>query len=203
MVGQIVTDTVQISIGLDDAHRDTAAAIFYAAFEQKLAPIFRDETRARQVFARSFNGDYALVATVDGQLAGIAGFKDAHGDMLNLQSQIMTDTFGFFGGWRRLLLMAIFERKLEPGILLMDTISVAPEMRGRGVGTKLLDAVINLARERGYTQVRLDVVDTNPRARKLYERKGFVAMTTESYPFTNWFFGFSGATTMYRTIESA
>ena len=48
--------------------------------------------------------------------------------------------------------------------------------------------------------MRLDVVDTNPRARQLYERKGFVAVSSNTYPLTQRFFGFSGSTTMMKTV---
>jgi ribosomal protein S18 acetylase RimI-like enzyme len=52
------------------------------------------------------------------------------------------------------------------------SIGVAAEARGRGVGSALLDALLTLARERGYRAVSLSVDRRNP-ARRLYERKGF------------------------------
>jgi GNAT superfamily N-acetyltransferase len=192
---------VQIGIGLAESHRSQAAALYYDAFRQKLHPIFRNEQRAIRLLADAINGDYALVATLDGQLAGIAGFKDANGSMTDIQPSMMTDSFGFLGGWWRLLALSIFERKLEPGVLLMDGIVVDASMRGRGVGSLLLDAMLEHARGAGYRQVRLDVVDTNPRARQLYERKGFVAASTETYPLIKHIFGFSGSTTMYKQVS--
>jgi ribosomal protein S18 acetylase RimI-like enzyme len=69
-----------------------------------------------------------------------------------------------------------------------------------GVGTKLLDAIVEVAQARGYRQVRLDVVDTNPRARQLYERRGFVAVETKSYPWLRHLLGFSASTTMLLTL---
>lgn len=40
--------------------------------------------------------------------------------------------------------------------------------RSRGIGTRLLDASCDHARDLGETSVRLDVIDTNPLARALY-----------------------------------
>jgi ribosomal protein S18 acetylase RimI-like enzyme len=50
---------------------------------------------------------------------------------------------------------------------------VAPEARRRGVGTALLDAAIAWTRARGFTRLRLEVVDDNTAAVELYTRKGF------------------------------
>jgi ribosomal protein S18 acetylase RimI-like enzyme len=53
------------------------------------------------------------------------------------------------------------------------TIGVVSTARGNLVGTRLLDALLNLARERNCAAVSLSVEDGNP-ARRLYERSGFV-----------------------------
>jgi len=52
-------------------------------------------------------------------------------------------------------------------------ISVAPEWRGRGVGTALMRAAEDWARERGAERVILDLAAANTGARKLYERLGY------------------------------
>ena len=52
------------------------------------------------------------------------------------------------------------------------TIGVEPAHRGAGVGTKLLDALADVAREAGCPALSLSVEDDNP-AFKLYERVGF------------------------------
>jgi ribosomal protein S18 acetylase RimI-like enzyme len=51
---------------------------------------------------------------------------------------------------------------------------VAPEARGRGVGTALLAAIIEPAREAGFDHVSLEVLTRNNEARRLYNRLGFV-----------------------------
>jgi [ribosomal protein S18]-alanine N-acetyltransferase len=53
------------------------------------------------------------------------------------------------------------------------TIAVAQEYWGRGVGSALLAALIQAARDRGCTEVFLEVRKDNPRARGLYLRRGF------------------------------
>jgi GNAT superfamily N-acetyltransferase len=61
----------------------------------------------------------------------------------------------------------------EPGAHL-GSMWVAPEARGEGVGSRLVDEAVSWARTTGAEQVRLWAVDGNHAARALYARKGFV-----------------------------
>lgn len=55
----------------------------------------------------------------------------------------------------------------------VETLSVLPEFRGMGVGTKLMDEVYALLKDKGITEVSLTVVATNPKAIEFYQREGF------------------------------
>lgn len=56
----------------------------------------------------------------------------------------------------------------------IDTICVAPAARGLGIGTKLLAYAEQIAREKGYQKLSLNVECEKEKARVLYERVGFV-----------------------------
>jgi ribosomal-protein-alanine acetyltransferase len=62
-----------------------------------------------------------------------------------------------------------------PGGVQADvlTIAVAPRFWDRGIGSALLGALIQAARDRGCIEVFLEVRKDNPRARGLYLRRGF------------------------------
>ncbi len=60
------------------------------------------------------------------------------------------------------------ERRLHIG-----RFGVAPNLRGRGLGTVMLDAAVLRARNLQAEKLTLYVYDGNPRARRLYERYGF------------------------------
>lgn len=62
--------------------------------------------------------------------------------------------------------------KAKPLINIHD-LGVRAEMRGRGVGTALLNAVEQAARDAGCCAVTLEVDDDNHGARRLYERAGY------------------------------
>ena len=66
----------------------------------------------------------------------------------------------------------------EPGYGFVDgatpelSIAVVVEWRGRGVGRRLLDALLERAREQGLPGLSLSVANDNP-AKRLYEAAGF------------------------------
>lgn len=54
-------------------------------------------------------------------------------------------------------------------------ISIRQDCWGLGIGTAVMQALIDTARQAGYEQLELDVVETNQRAIALYEKMGFVS----------------------------
>lgn len=66
----------------------------------------------------------------------------------------------------------------------VQTLAVAPEMQGRGLGTRLLGLIVDAARTRGAEQVLLEVRADNPGAQALYRREGFEPIHTRAryYP---------------------
>ena len=64
----------------------------------------------------------------------------------------------------------------------------------------LLHEAAGRARAVGIEVIRLEVVDTNPRARSLYEREGYVAVRTEHTPYLRRAMGFGAVTTMERRV---
>lgn len=75
----------------------------------------------------------------------------------------------------------------EPGFGFVDekvpelAIAVVPLHRRKGIGTRLLQALIERAREDGYASVSLSVAAHN-RSRMMYERAGFVKVRAERSP---------------------
>jgi GNAT superfamily N-acetyltransferase len=60
----------------------------------------------------------------------------------------------------------------EPEAHLQE-LYVVPPLRGRGIGRRLLEANIELARRRGATNLDLNTGETDAAARALYESMGF------------------------------
>jgi ribosomal protein S18 acetylase RimI-like enzyme len=69
--------------------------------------------------------------------------------------------------------------RFRPGIwsagaeTYLQELYVVPDLRGRGIGRALLEATIELARERGADGIDLNTGETDIAARALYESMGF------------------------------
>ena len=55
----------------------------------------------------------------------------------------------------------------------IEDLFVRHDWRSKGVGSQMLDRASTLAKREGYSRIGLGVDVDNPRARSLYERKGF------------------------------
>jgi len=67
-------------------------------------------------------------------------------------------------------------KRLPDGACEIKKMFVVPAAQGRGVARALLGELERRARELGYTVARLDTGPRQTRARRLYERAGYVAI---------------------------
>lgn len=194
----------RIEPGVRPGHRTAAAALYWSAFGAKLGRLLGPDDRGRAYVERVLDPAHALSAIdADGTLLGLAGFKTTDGACVSGGVRDLVAIYGPLGASWRAVLLAPLERPVEAGRLLMDGIAVAEAARGRGVGSALLDAVVDEARRRALTEVRLDVIDSNPRARALYLRRGFEPTGTETTgPIYRRLLGFEAATTMIRPVAT-
>jgi ribosomal protein S18 acetylase RimI-like enzyme len=184
---------------LPHALRDQAARLYWQAFGAKLGRVMGPEPRALKLLNRMIRSDHAIVAVANDRLVGLVGFKTPRGAFANGSFADLWSVYGLGALWRAALLQMLV-REVDNERFLLDGLCVAAEARGQGVGTALLEAVAIEAQARGYRAVRLDVVDTNPRARALYEREGFRVVKESRMGFLRHVFGFESSATMVRDL---
>ena len=196
------TGDIVISPGFSEAERETVARLFWEAFSGKLGRLMRPEPKALAFLCRALRSDFARVARDgEGRLLGVAGIKTPRGGLVAGGLRELAAAYGWPGALWRGPLLELTERPLAPNQMLLDGLFVAPAARGRGVGTALVGAVIAEAEGLGLREVRLDVVDSNPRARALYARLGFVPAGEDRLGPLGLVFGFRRSTRMIRRLD--
>lgn len=187
--------------GLPESLRPQAADLYWQAFGGKLGRVMGPDRKALAFLQDVIRADHALVAVDDqGQLLGLLGFKSPAGSFAGGDLPHMRRHYGRWGSAWRVPLLWLLGREVDNQRFLIDGLCVARQARSLGIGTALLHAAYDHARARGYATVRLDVVDTNWRARALYERHGFQVVKTSPLGLLRHAFGFTAAHTMVRAL---
>ena len=192
-------EKVDICVGMPDDFRRDAAESYIKAFPYKFGTILGDGPRSVKVLERDLDGDLAVAAAHNGKFAGVAGLSFGGKRFLNHRKRTFVRNFGLVKGLLRFSAVKAFSRSAGKKEMLFDGLVVPESMRGKGIGAKILESVCDYARDRGFESLRLVVLDTNPRARSLYERSGFRPVKTRRYPFLS-SLGFSGVTTMVKAV---
>lgn len=190
---------MHITPGFADPERAQIAALYWGAFGAKLGRVMGPQAKALHFIESVLDPDHAICARDDaGHILGVVGFKTVKGALVGGEWSDMRRTFGLWGGAWRSLAISLLERDVDNTRFLLDGIFVATGARGQGVGSALLNAITAEAASRGYALIRLDVIDSNTRARALYERRGFRPVGVQELGMLSHLFGFQSATTMVR-----
>ncbi len=193
--------TITLHHGIPPALLADAAALYWQAFGGKLGQVMGPQPLALRYLARAIQCDHAIVAlNASGALLGLAGFKTPAGSFAGGTTADMRAVYGTAGmAWRMPLLWGL-GREVDNDRFLLDGICVTPTARGIGIGSALMAAICDEGRARGYAHVRLDVIDTNRRARALYERLGFAVEKTDDIGLLRFVFGFRRSHTMVKPL---
>lgn len=193
---------MRIALGFDDAERPKIAALYWEAFGEKLGRLLGPEGKALPYIADALSPDHAFCArNRNGDILGVAGFKSPEGALVSGQITEMVPHYGIVGALWRMAALAALSSEVDNRRFLVDGLFVAAPYRGQGIGSRLLQSIAQEAADRGYDEIRLDVIDTNGRARSLYERRGFEAVDRNRTGLLSALFGFTSATVMVRRLS--
>lgn len=175
------------------------AGLFNEAFGESIAHVFRKPPPQRliqEVFRLCYDAEpHALmVAVVDGKvggyvyapssLAGIWRTAFSRGHLLRWIGSWLRGRWSVgFAPLRVLLLDKFHFLRFSLGTELAAdarilSIAVAPELRGRGIATRLVGHALDRFRRQGIERVRLEVRPWNQSAVRVYTRAGFKEMGT-------------------------
>lgn len=176
----VITQTIPFK------QKNRVASLFYRAFDKKFSAIWffaNNELEAVRVLKKSIHFQDGFYALSDDEVIGFVGVERGERYYTQLNFGALMNVYSMFGSvWRYLAygIYRLFQGKTDKNTIHIDPIVVSSESRGMGVGTKLIEAVCDYAKQWNKKRVILEVVDTNPRAQKLYEKMGFQVVDEEN-----------------------
>lgn len=183
----------------------TFATIYYQAFAPKLKHLElfpQSDTQAVSILSESLNLHRGLCVVGDGEILAVAGLEYDGQRFVTFRWTPLLKTFGWFGALWRYLWIQMLRQFQRPATntLRIEAIAVSEAARGKGIGTLLMENILNRARALGYQTVTLEVVNTNADAQKLYERLGFRTIRSSWYGPITAHAGFTGANYMQKQL---
>lgn len=164
--------------------KSSASALLLSAFREKLLPVLGDDERAQHVVEESINSTNCLAAIDDQKVVGLLGVRNDRGLFFRPTLRLMTTAYGVVGGLLRKACLALLEHATAHDEWYVFCVAVSEEVRGQGIGSHLFARLEERAIQNGATKISLQVINTNPRAKALYQRLGFVSRKqTPIWPF--------------------
>lgn len=169
-------EKIVISSGISTEEESKTLSLIYDTFSEKFKIGITKYNEFYKVFSSQCNFSICIAAYEGSELIGILTYKDSDGEFFDVSLSKLFRSFNPFKAIKILINFALLSHGVKGNEMYIDSVSVSPSHRGQGVGTKLLDAIEDLAMEKGKTILSLYVIGTNEGAKRLYERKGFVTV---------------------------
>ncbi len=166
-------DQVRILHSLEEKHVRSAIALFYEAFAEKFHIGFSNTDQVYLLFHDSIDRDNCIIALQNDDLLGILTYQTIQVEFFHLRLGALFRRFWPWRALRMALNLVLLDESAKPEEFIVSSISVNEQSRGLGVGTRLMNAAEELARESGKNFLSLGVVGQNKDARRLYERLGY------------------------------
>lgn len=164
------SDYSQVAPLIVQAMEDLAMKFTQSSDLEKAIPVFEYFFQQK---GNQYSYENTLIFEENGEIIGsITGYDGSKLDELRTPFlEHLLNEFGF---------TQIPEDETEAGEFYLDTVSVSKNHQGKGIGRKLIEAMIQNAQEKGFDKVGLLVDIENPSAKKLYERIGFKVVKTKN-----------------------
>jgi ribosomal protein S18 acetylase RimI-like enzyme len=193
--------TTKIQLGVPKNQGNRVAKIFCEGFNDKIKLMFGNSKKAQKLIASSIQDDRILVALKDNIVVGFAGLQFSNKSYFNPSLNQIIRVYGLETIRVFLFLIIDFFSKPKSHQLHLDTLAVSIHEQNKGIGSKLIQSTIELAKTEKFSQIKLEVIETNKKAKSLYEKIGFknVRITRIPYPFS-YLIGFRSFTEMHYNL---
>ena len=175
--------SVEICFGVPTDQRTRTAKIAFEAFGDFINNLLGSKSEIVTLVAAYLRDDRMLVALKGGVVVGCAGLEHSGKGFIKISFREAVRTLGLNAFLIVIFHFVMIFSRASPCQVHVQALAVSEKERGKGIGSKLLEASIDYARSKGFSQVKLEVTDTNPRARRLYERIGFIKTNARNIPY--------------------
>lgn len=173
---------MEVKSGLPSNLTYQAVDIFSESFKDKFVYILGDGTYSTDVYKLLLSSDNIFYVEENGVLLGLLIFmKETSKSTITFKKLIKI--MGYIKGFATRIKLSPMNHIPEKSDLYIHFIAVAPNMRGQGIGSKLIKEAIRTASDSKQKSVSLQVVNANGRAKNLYEKMGFKTIKSDNlYP---------------------
>ena len=173
---------VEIREGLEAEQEAAALRILHAAFAYKLRIGLDGPEDMVRLFAGKVDRSACWTAVVDGRIAGILTRQSGGEEFYKISARRLLASFWPLKTLRVLFNFFLLNESPPRDALYVESIAVDAEIRGLGIGGKLMAEAEGRARELGLPLLALDVIGDNHGAIRLYERLGYeIVKTTRGF----------------------
>jgi GNAT superfamily N-acetyltransferase len=148
--------------------------LVYGAYVPVARALGMEEAAAVDVLARALDLEQCLLAWQGASIVGFQGLVERHARPFRFRYGLIRDhcplrrSLAYF-----LLLNSRNWRIFRPGEMMFENLVVLPQARRLGIGGRLIAGAEDYARQRGYSSVSVEVVNTNHVALKMFERRSY------------------------------
>ena len=174
---------IEIKLGIPEELRHQAARICYDGFLSQMVSLLGSRQKVITLIEHSFNIERGLAAQTQGQLVGFVGLKYENRPFFQFERSHCIRELGLLRGLLAFLVFNISIAKPLSDEMYIAVLVVDASMRGKGIGSLLMQSAFEIAQKNQCTAVVLDVASTNPNARRLYERLGFKLVRTIEFKY--------------------
>jgi ribosomal protein S18 acetylase RimI-like enzyme len=149
----------QLQWGLPQNLRVAAATLIYDTFHRKFKYSLGPRQKGIRLIAYSFREEYALVALQGEKLVGLAGVKNSHGELIEMQFSLWLRTYHFHTIRSFLIGFPIWYERITPSVLKLTNLCVVESVREHGLGTRMIQEFIRYGMDKGYQVLKLEVIN--------------------------------------------
>lgn len=153
-------------------HTEEMVSIIRDAFFQKFSLILGKGEEYRKALNEIIVLDNTYVYMEDEKVLGVMILLKKGKPAFSIKFKPLKKIYGIFKALKVLIFLKLIFDFDKPGedTLKIEMLAVGKRARGKGVGHKLLIKAEEIAKDEKKIKMKLEVIDTNPRARSLYER---------------------------------